>query len=261
MSHQCGGCGGCGSKSQEPRAEPKLPTHPLSQIKTVIGIAGGKGGTGKSLITGILAAALAGRGKQVGILDADILSPAIPQLFELPQGVTRGEAGLYPALSAQGVKVMSIRLLLDDETESITWHSATAAGILQQLWSNVIWDRLDYLFIDLPPGTGDVSLVTLERLPLSGLLAVSTPQALVNQAVERTVLLAGEKGVPLLGCIENFSGLFSGDGADALAARHGIPLTDRLAFDPILTDAADEGRVEALGSVYLPNTIALIKAL
>jgi len=261
-THQCGGCGGCGSKTQqEPQAEPRLSAHPLSQIKTVIGITGGKGGTGKTLVTGILAASLTERGLRVGILDADILSPAVPQLFDLPQGVTRGDSGLYPALSGRGVKVMSARLLLEDETQSITWHSATVAGILQQLWSKVIWDQLDCLFIDLPPGTGDVSLVTLERLPLDGLVLISSPQVLVNQAVERTVLLALEKDVPILGCVENFSGLFSGDAAETLAARYGFPLTDRLGFDPILTDAVDEGRIEALGTAYLPGITALIEAL
>ncbi|MCL2563919.1 MAG: Mrp/NBP35 family ATP-binding protein [Oscillospiraceae bacterium] len=258
--HQCGGCGGCGAK-QEPQADPKLGAHPLSQIKTVIGITGGKGGTGKSLVTGLLAAELTKKGLQVGIFDADILAPAIPQMFDLPQGVTRGEAGLYPALSAGGVKVMSIRLLLEDEAECVTWHSAAMAGIVQQLWDNVIWDSLDCLLIDLPPGTGDVSLVAFERLPIDGLVIVSAPQVLVNQAAERTVRLAAEKTVPILGCVENFHGLFGGDAADALAGRYGFPVTDRLAFDPMLTDAADEGGLEALGSVYLPETVAAIAGL
>ncbi|MCL2588650.1 MAG: Mrp/NBP35 family ATP-binding protein [Oscillospiraceae bacterium] len=251
-----GGCGGCGSKSQMPQELAPLKPHPLSQIKTVIAVTGGKGGTGKSLVTGLLAAELAKSGKQVGIFDADILAPAIPQMFDLPQGVTRGEAGLYPAISDRGVKVLSVHSLLEHETDVVTWNSAGAAGIVQQLWSDVVWDQLDVLLIDLPPGTGDVSLVIFERLPLDGLLVVSTPQALVNQVVERTVRLALEKEVPLFGLIENFSDHFGGDAAAELAARYSVPITDRLAFDPALTDAADEGRLESLGSVYLPGTAA-----
>jgi len=261
MSHECSGCGkGCGSQ-QESQPEPKLAPHPLSQIKTVIGVTGGKGGTGKSLVTGLLAAELAKKGKQVAILDADILAPAISRMFDLPQGVTRGEEGLYPALTEGGIKLLSIDLLLEGETDSITWHSPVMAGILQQLWSNVIWDQVDSLLIDLPPGTGDVSLVAFEKLPIDGLVVVSTPQALVNQAVERTLRLAGEKQVPVLGLIENFSELFAGDAAEALAARYQIPLTDRLAFDPVLADAADEGKIASLGSAYLPKTVALLEGL
>ena len=260
--HQCGGCGGCGGGGHGPQQpEPKLAPHPLSQIKTVIGVTGGKGGTGKSLVTALLAAELTKKGEQVAVIDADILAPALPQMFQLPQGVTRGEEGLYPALSDGGVKVMSISLLMENEVDSVTWHSPVMAGILQQLWSNVVWDEVDCLLIDLPPGTGDVSLVAFERLPLDGLVLVSTPQALVNQAVERTLRLAAEKQVPVLGLIENFSGFFGGDAAEALAAQYQIPLTDRLAFDPLLADAADEGRVESLGSAYLPKTTALIEAL
>ena len=260
-THQCGGCGGCGSKQQEAQAPPKLAAHPLSQIKTVIGVAGGKGGTGKSLVTALLAVELAKQGKRVAIFDADILSPAIPQMLDLPQGVTRGEEGLYPALSTDGIKVMSIRLLLEDEGEVVTWHSAAMAGLVQQLWSNVVWDQVDVLLLDLPPGTGDMTLIALERLPLDGLILVSTPQTLVNQAVERTARLAAEKEVPILGLLENFSGLFGGDAATELAGRYHVSVTDRLPFDPLLADAVDEGQIAALGSTYLPGTVALIEGV
>ncbi|MCL2842830.1 MAG: Mrp/NBP35 family ATP-binding protein [Oscillospiraceae bacterium] len=260
--HNCGGCGGCGSKSQQaPPPDPILASHPLSQIKTVIGIGGGKGGTGKSLVTGLLAVELAKKGHKIAILDGDILSPAIPCMFYLPQGVTKGEEGLYPAISEHGIKVMSISHLLEQETDTVTWHSAVMAGILQQLWTNVVWDKLDYLFIDLPPGTGDVTLTVLEKLPLDGVIVVSTPQTIVNQAAERTIRLSTEHQVPVLGLIENFNGHFGGDATEALASRYQIPLLDRLPFDPILTDAADEGKLESLGSAYLPKTTAMIERL
>ena len=258
--HNCGGCGGCGSnKQQAPPPDPILAPHALSQIKTVISVMGGKGGTGKSLVTGLLAVELTKKGHKTGVLDADILSPAIPHMFYLPQGVTKGQEGLYPAISEHGIKVMSTSHLLENETDTITWHSAVMAGILQQLWTNVVWDQLDYLLIDLPPGTGDMTLTALEKLPLDGLIVVSTPQAIVNQAVERTIRLAAEQQVPVLGLIENFSGHFGGDGAEALANRYQIPLLDRLPFDPMLTDAADEGKLESLGSAYLPKATAMIE--
>ncbi|MCL2568445.1 MAG: Mrp/NBP35 family ATP-binding protein [Oscillospiraceae bacterium] len=258
-SHGCSSCSGCGSHGHE--AKTTLPPHPLSKITTVIGITGGKGGTGKSLVTSILAAELAKAGQRVAIFDADIFSPTIPEMFELPQGVTKGEEGLYPALTERGIKVMSIGPLLEDSTDAITLHSAIMGQILQRLWSNVIWDEIDCLLIDLPPGTTDVSVTAFESLPLDGVLIVSTPQAVVNQAVARTVRLALENQVPILGLIENFSGLFSGDAAEQLAARFDIPLMDRLAFDPVLADAADEGKLEALGSSYLPKAVALIEGL
>jgi len=260
MSHQCGGCGGCGS-GQAPETEPKLASHPLSQIKTVIGIGGGKGGTGKSLITSLLAAELSKKGKNVGILDGDILSPAIPHMFSLPQGVTQGEEGLYPGLSEGGIKVMSSGLFMEDETEAVTWHSPMMAGVIQQFWGSVIWDQIDVLLIDLPPGTGEVSMAAFEHLPLDGLILVSTPEASSTRAAARTLLLASEKQVPVLGFIENFSGLFPGKALDQLGVRCQLFTIDRLPFDPSLTEAAEEGRLEALGASYLPNALALIEAL
>jgi len=182
-------------------------------------------------------------------------------MFQLPQEVTKGEAGLYPALSETGVKVMSIRLLLEEETDVVSWHSSVLAGVLQQLWGNVIWDQLDCLLIDLPPGSGDVSLAALERLPLDGVIVVSTPQALVNEAVERTMRLVGEHEVSVLGMIENFSGFFAGEAATELAGHYGVPILDRLAFDSALSVGADLGRLETLGNIYLPNSVAVIENL
>ena len=204
---------------------------------------------------------VAKQGKKVAVFDADFFSPTVPEMFQLPQGVTRGTEGLYPALTEGGIKVMSIGPLLEDETDSITLQSAVMGQILQRLWTNVIWDELDCLLIDLPPGTADVYVAAFEQLPFDGVVIVSTPQNLVNQTVVRTVRLALEKHVPILGLIENFSGLFPGDSAEQLADRFEIPLLDRLAFDPVLSDSADEGRLESLGSAYLPKTVERIAAL
>ena len=258
-THQCGGCGGCGSET--PAAEPKLAAHALSQIKTVIAVAGGKGGTGKSLVTGLLAVELTKRGKQVAILDADIQAPAISEMFDLPQGVTKGDEGLYPGISTGGIKVMSVGLLLEQETDTISWYGAVMAGVVQKLWSTTLWDQVDCLLIDLPPDMGDVTLGALEHLPLDGLLLVSTPQAAANRAMGRTLLLAGEKQVPVLGFIENFAGLFHGNALEDLAARYQLPILDQLSYDPILAEAADEGKLESLGTSYLSKTVARIETL
>jgi len=260
--HGCGsGGGGCCGKQKPAGPSFPLPPHPLSQIKTVIGVAGGKGGTGKSLVTALLATALAKQGLQIAVLDADISAPAIHRMIYLPQGITKGEAGLYPAISDQGIKVMSISHFLDDATESVTFRGAVMSGILQKFWSDAIWDQVDCLLIDLPPGMGDVSHAVLERLPLDGVLMVTTPQELANQAAERTILLALEKQIPILGLIENFHGLFPGAGTAALAARYRIPMLDQLRFDASLAETAEAGQLESHDGVYLPQATALISAL
>ena len=231
-----------------------MSANPLCQIKQVIGIASGKGGTGKSLVTGLLATGLLRQGKSVAILDADIANPAIPQMFDLLQGVTRGEAGLYPALSDLGIRVISSSLLTEDDTDLITTRGATMAGIVEQFFADVIWDQVDALFIDLPPGIFDVTQLVFERLPLDGLILVTTPQAIVNQAVQKTARMAREHQVPILGVVENFSESFSKTAA-------GLPILDHLPLDPRLSAAADRGALETLETDYLQNTIQLLSDL
>jgi len=257
--HECGGCGGCGGGGHHPPQEPqKTPVNELSKVKKVIALAGGKGGTGKSLVTGLLAAGLVRQGKQVAILDADIGGPAIPLMFAFPQSVTRGEAGLYPAISDSGLKAMSISLITENEMDIITTRGAAMAGITEQLWTGVIWDEIDVLLIDLPPGLGDVTQFVFEQLPLDGVLAVTTPQEVANQAVRRTLHLAGELRVPVLGLVENFSESFGGTGAETVSREFQLPIIDSLPLDPRLSIAADAGGLEALETAYLANTIRLL---
>jgi len=258
--HQCGGCGGCGGQAEQ--QEPlKAILNPLSQVKKIIGVVSGKGGTGKSLVTGLLAAGLLRRGHSAAILDADIACPAIPQMFDLPQGVTRGEAGLYPALSETGLRVMSISLLTEHESDLITTRGASMAAIVEQLFSSVIWDDTDFLFLDLPAGLGDVTQLAFERLPLDGLLVVTTPQALVSHAVRRTIALVQSLDVPILGLIENFSESFGGNATEALSQEFSLPILDHLPLDPRLSMAADGGKLDALPISYLSNTITLLESL
>jgi len=258
--HQCGGCGGCGGQAEQ--EEPgKANMNPLSQVKQVIGVVSGKGGTGKSLVTGLLATGLLRRGHSAAILDADIACPVIPEMFALPQGVTRGEAGLYPALSELGLRVMSISLLTEHESDLITTRGASMAAIVEQLFSSVIWDDTDTLFLDLPAGLGDVTQLAFERLPLDGVIIVTTPQELVSRAVRRTILLAQSLNVPILGLIENFSESFGGNATEALSQEFDVPILDHLPLDPRLSIAADGGKLDALPTTYLSNTIQLLESL
>jgi len=258
--HQCGGCGGCGGHQEEP-VSPYASPHPLSQVKKIIGIVSGKGGVGKSLVTGLLASELMRRSKSVGIFDADVACPAIPLLFDLPQGVTRGEAGLYPAISEQGVRVMSIRLLTEQPTDLITTRGTAMAGIVEQLFTDVIWDQADYLFLDLPPGLGDVVQLAFERLPLDGLLVITTPQEVVCEATRRTIVLAQALQVPILGLVENFSESFGSTSAETLTQAFDLPILDRLPLDPRLSAAADSGKLETLETSYLSHTIQTLETL
>jgi len=259
--HQCGGCGGCGGGHAEPQEPQKTQLNPLSKVKKIIGVVSGKGGTGKSLVTGLLATGLQRRSLSTAILDADISCPAIPLILDLPQGVTRGEAGLYPAISELGLRVMSISLLMESESELITTRGASMAAIVEQLFSSVIWDDAEYLFLDLPSGLGDVIQLAFERLPLDGLLLVTTPGELVSHAIRRTILLAQSLHVPILGLVENFSESFGGTGTETIRQEFDLPILDRLPLDPRLSMAADSGKLELLETSYLSNTIQLLESL
>ena len=259
--HACSGCGkGCGGGHAPTEPQKSVP-NALSRIKKVIGVTSGKGGTGKSLVTALLATGLLRRGKQVAILDADIAGPTIPQMFHLPQSVTRGEEGFYPALSDGGLKVMSISMLTENELDIVSTRGLVMAGIAEQFWIDVVWDQVDCLLIDFPPGLEDITQFAFEQLPLEGLILVTTPQELVNQAVRRTIHMAQTNRVPVLGLVENFNNSFSGSAAEAVSREFALPILDSLPLDPRLSKAADTGGMEGLEGSYLPNTISLIEDL
>ena len=198
-THQCGGCGGCGSKGQAPQEPKKLAPNPLSQVGTVICV---MGATDKSLVTAALAAELHRRGKQVAIFDADITTPSIQTLFEIPQGVTRGEAGLYPALTQDGVKLVSISLMLEDETDLITTRGAAMAAIVSQLWTGAIWDRVDVLLIDMPPGIQDVTALVLDDFPLDAALILTPPGPLGGHHAAQLSRFAETHDVRTIACAQ-----------------------------------------------------------
>ena len=254
-SHDCANCSAnCASRTSEP---PKIKPHLLSRIKHVIGVVSGKGGVGKSFVTGLLASEMTRRGFSCGILDADITGPSIPKMFGIHERAQGDQDGIYPVSTAGGIQIMSLNLLLEDETEPVIWRGALITGTVQQFWTDVIWKDIDYLFIDMPPGTGDVTLTVFQSLPIDGIVMVSTPQDLVQLIVGKAVKMAQKMNVPVLGLVENMSylkcpdcgkevSLFGPSQVQKTAQQFRIATAVRLPLNPALATAADEGQMEAV---------------
>jgi len=228
-----------------------------NRIDRVIAIMSGKGGVGKSLVTGLLATALKRSGQRVGILDADITGPSIPKLFGVHGPLKGGEAGIEPACSRTGVKLMSVNFLLPDEGEAIIWRGPLISGAIKQFWGDVKWDTLDTLLVDLPPGTSDAALTVMQSLPISGILMVTTPQSLANMIVRKAVKMAQAVNVPIIGVIENMASfiapdtgkrydIFGPSHADEVAVLAGAPVMARLPIDPTIAAQCDAGGIETV---------------
>ena len=267
-THDCSTCGGsCGGTCDQGQPDLHKPANQLSHIKKVIAVVSGKGGVGKSTVTCTLAAAMAARGKKVGVLDADITGPSVPKAFGVHGHAEGSELGIYPAVSAGGVELMSLNLLTERETDPVVWRGPVIAGAVEQFWTDVIWGDLDYLFVDMPPGTGDVPLTVFQSLPVDGVIVVSAPQTLVGMIVTKAVRMAELMAIPVLGLVENYSyfkcpdcgkehPIFGESTIDALGAQLSLPVLAKLPLDPALARAVDEGRVEA----YQPNPMAGVAA-
>ena len=259
MSESCSGnCASCGSSDCGSRTQESLlaPANAGSHVKKVIAVVSGKGGVGKSTVTAMLATAMAKKGKSAAILDADITGPSIPKAFGVTECREAAEDGIVPAISAGGVQIMSINLLLDDETSPVLWRGPILAGAVKQFWTDVIWGDVDYLFVDMPPGTGDVPLTVFQSLPIDGVIIVATPQDLVSMIVAKAVNMARMMNVPVVGFVENYSyfqcpdcgkqvAVFGKSHLDALAAEYDLPILARLPIDPQVAELVDQGRVEA----------------
>ena len=250
-SHDCSSCS-ANCSSRKPGEMPKDKPHLLSRIKHVIGVVSGKGGVGKSFVTGLLASEMTRRGFSCGVLDADITGPSIPKMFGIHERATGDQDGIYPVTSAGGVQVMSLNLLLDNETDPVIWRGALITGTVRQFWTDVI---VDYLFIDMPPGTGDVTLTVFQSLPVDGIVIVSTPQDLVKMIVGKAVKMAQMMNVPVLGLVENMSYLkctecgkelpvFGKSHAEELGKEFNLSPVARLPLNPSVAAAADDGRIE-----------------
>ena len=259
-THNCSSCGESCAERAAPQSLRKA-SHPESRIGKVFGVVSGKGGVGKSMVTSQLAVTMQRRGFKSGVMDADITGPSIPKAFGVHDKAVGSQTGLYPCVSRTGVELMSINLLLEDETDPVLWRGPVIGGVVQQFWTDVVWD-VDYLFVDMPPGTGDVPLSVFQSIPLDGIVVVTSPQDLVSMVVEKAVKMAEKMDVPIVGLVENMSYVscpdcgrkiyLFGEGRSAEAAqRHGLPLLAQMPVDPALAALTDEGRIEDFAGNWL----------
>ncbi|WP_312941713.1 P-loop NTPase [Oscillibacter sp.] len=266
-SHNCESCGkDCGERTKESLLE-KL--HDGSHVKKVVGVVSGKGGVGKSLVTSLLAVMTQREGYQAAILDADITGPSIPQAFGLHTRAEGTESGLYPVDSETGIRVMSLNLLMEHETDPVVWRGPIIAGAVKQFWADVIWGDVDYMFIDMPPGTGDVPMTVFQSIPVDGLVIVASPQELVGMIVEKAVNMAGMMKIPVLALVENMSYVFCPDCGreirvfgesriNDIAQKHSIQTTACLPIDPKLAAACDAGIIEHFNGNWLDSLLDII---
>ncbi|MCH5298486.1 MAG: Mrp/NBP35 family ATP-binding protein [Ruminococcus sp.] len=238
--------------------------HPLSSVKKVIGVISGKGGVGKSLVTSTLAVTMNRRGKKTAILDADITGPSIPKAFGIHERAKGNDDGIFPSATETGIDIMSINLLLENETDPVIWRGGLISGTVKQFWTDVIWHNEDYMFVDMPPGTGDVALTVFQSIPLDGIIIVTSPQDLVSMIVEKAVKMAKMMNVPILGIVENMSYFMCPDCGkkhyiygeskiDEIAEQFGTKVLARLPINPDLAKCVDEGRVEMFEGDYMAD--------
>jgi len=258
MSSCNGNCSSCSSDCEDRKQESLLAQlNPKSTVKKVIAVVSGKGGVGKSTVTSMLAVAMARKGKRVGVLDADITGPSAPTAFGVSECQGANDDGLYPALTRGGIQVMSINLLLDNPGDPVVWRGPVIAGAVKQFWTDVIWEDVDYLFVDMPPGTGDVPLTVFQSLPVDGIVIVTSPQDLVSMIVTKAVRMAEMMHIPVLGFVENYSYLkcpdcgkrikvFGEGHLDEVAQNLGLPVLARLPIDPKVAEAYDNGLMETI---------------
>mgnify|MGYP000212838967 CR=1 FL=1 len=265
-THNCETCGvDCASRSSAQKQQDfKVNAHPLSNIKKVIAVVSGKGGVGKSLVTSLLAVNMNRAGKHSAILDADITGPSIPKLFGIHEKALGNEDGILPCKSKTGIDVMSINLLLENDTDPVVWRGPVIAGTVKQFYTDVIWRDVDFMFVDMPPGTGDVPLTVFQSLPVAGVVVVTSPQELVGMIVDKAVNMADMMHVPVLGIVENMAyytcpdcgkqhAIFGESHIEAIAAKHGIPNTAKLPIDPAIAAACDAGRIEDVQGDWLSS--------
>jgi|UniRef100_UPI004024AD28 Mrp family chromosome partitioning ATPase len=271
MSSCNGNCSSCSSDCEDRKQESLLAQlNPKSTVKKVIAVVSGKGGVGKSTVTSMLAVAMARKGKRVGVLDADITGPSAPTAFGVSECQGANDDGLYPALTRGGIQVMSINLLLDNPGDPVVWRGPVIAGAVKQFWTDVIWEDVDYLFVDMPPGTGDVPLTVFQSLPVDGVVIVTSPQDLVSMIVTKAVRMAEMMHIPVLGFVENYSYLecpdcgkrikvFGEGHLDEVAQNLGLPVLARLPIDPKVAEAYDNGLMETIDTEPVNPVIEAIE--
>ncbi len=268
-NHDCSTCGeSCGERTAP--QDLQAAANPHSNVKKVIAVMSGKGGVGKSLVTASLAAAVQKSGRQAAVLDADITGPSIPKAFGVHDRAMGDDDGIYPAVTSTGLKLMSLNLLVENESDPVVWRGALIAGTVKQFWTDVQWGDVDYMFVDMPPGTGDVPLTVFQSLPVDGIIVVTSPQELVSMIVEKAVKMAEMMDLPILGLIENYSyfkcsdcgkehRIFGESHLEEIAKAHSLSVLAHLPMDPALARACDEGKVESLERNYLEEVAGKLK--
>ena len=262
-THDCSSCGESCAERQEPQSLLK-ELNPKARVGKVYGIVSGKGGVGKSMTCALMAAVAQNKGKVTAIMDADITGPSIPRMFGVTERAQGSENGILPVVSDGGIQVMSMNVLLENEAEPVVWRGSLISGTVMQFWTDVIWTGVDYMFIDMPPGTGDVPLTVFQSIPLDGIVIVTSPQDLVGMIVQKAVNMANMMNIPVLGIVENMSyikcpdcgrkiSVFGESGVDALALEYGIPNVAKIPIDSDLTKAADTGNIENFQNNYLSD--------
>lgn len=263
-SHNCEGCTeNCSESTKESFLE---KPNEMSHIKKVIGVVSGKGGVGKSLVTSLLAVLSRRKGYKTAIMDADITGPSIPKAFGLHGHAEASEWGLFPVKTAAGIGVMSLNLLMKNETDPVVWRGPLISGAVKQFWTDVIWGDVDYMFIDMPPGTGDVALTVFQSIPVDGIVIVASPQELVGMIVEKAVNMAKMMDVPVLALVENMSYItcpdcgkeihvFGESHIDEIAQKHGVETVASMPIDPALAAACDAGTIESFNGAWLDSVL------
>ena len=267
-THDCSTCGESCSEREQQDFSAKL--NPEASVKKVIAVVSGKGGVGKSLVTSLLASEMQRRGYQTAVLDADITGPSIPKAFGIHEHARGTEDALIPVYSVKGTQIMSVNLILENDTDPVVWRGPVIAGGVTQFWSDVLWNNVDYMFVDMPPGTGDVPLTVFQSLPVDGIIIVTSPQELVSMIVSKAVNMANMMNIPVLGIVENMSyfkcpdcgkkhEIFGESKVEKVAAQFGVEHYARLPIDPAVAAMVDAGEVESVGTEELNGLVDYIE--
>ncbi len=268
-THNCSTCS-ANCSSRDPKSL-LAPMNPLSNVKHVIGIVSGKGGVGKSLVSSMLSVLSARRGNKTAVLDADMTGPSIPRILGVKGDVTGDGTYMYPLQSKTGIKVMSVNLLLEKDTQPVVWRGPVIAGTVKQFWTDCIWDDVDYMYVDMPPGTGDVPLTVFQSLPLDGIVIVTTPQDLVSMIVEKAYHMANMMNIPVLGIVENMSyikcpdcgkeiSVFGESKIESVAKSLDLDVLARIPIDPRVASLCDKGMLELMDNDYMEKALDVIES-
>ncbi len=268
-THDCSTCGeSCSERQEQQDFSAKL--NPEASVKKVIAVVSGKGGVGKSLVTSLMACEMQRRGYQTAVLDADITGPSIPKTFGITQHAVGTENALIPVYSSKGTQIMSVNLILENDTDPVVWRGPVIAGVVTQFWSDVLWNNVDYMFVDMPPGTGDVPLTVFQSLPIDGIVIVTSPQELVSMIVAKAVNMANMMNVPVLGIVENMSyykcpdcgkqhEIFGESKVEKVAEQFGIEHIAKLPIDPVIATMVDAGEIESVDAAALNDITDFIE--